>query len=313
MTETFHFGTGGFDLRFKLPALTSGQWLKVAWNSAIVSGDLNLSSPSASLELKRTDTGYTLSLKNTAGGLVDRFSCALPAGQAACRVIVRNVMISVMIGDDWAHSFILRSVSHAEKPEIYLSASGVFTIQDVLLVELADGHDDVTIDIENNVENAIASVINNRPITIWSRYDGSINYAYEVPRAEIWSYVAKSIGLTWQLPIQAGSDLIVFHTNTAVFSDVELLRKRGFFTRVHKYPNLEAAAIRAGRKLQSLGKTDLERAAIASPFLPQIELYDVVHLQATVSGGQHAVDKWILVDDLKISSKGNMRYAGGIE
>lgn len=313
MTETFHFGTGGFDLHFKLPALGSGQWLKVAWNSAIVSADLNLSSPSASLEIRRTDTGFTLTLRNTNGGLVDRFSCTLPAGQASCRVVVRNAMITVLIGDDWAHSFILRSVSHAEKPEIYLSASGVFTIRDVLLVELADGNDDVTIDVENNIENAIASVINNRPITVWSRYDGSINYAYEVPRSEIWSYVAKSIGLGWQLPTQAGSDLIVFHTNTAMFSDAELLRKRGFFTRVHKYPNLEAAAIRAGRKIQSLGKTDLERATITSPIIPQLELYDVVHLQATISGGQHAVDRWILVDDLKISSKGNMRYAGGIE
>ncbi len=311
MSETFNFGTGSFDLWFTMPALSTGQWVRVICDSAVTAGDVGDADASATIQIERTATGYDLSMLSKSGSRVDKISIAAPAGACRVRVNCRNNAFSIILGRWWGHTFIVRTVSHRERPAVYLSASAALTVTDILLVELSDGHDEVSIDIENTTANAISSVINGRPISTWSVFDGSICYAYDVPAQEIKVQRVATYNRRRALTPYAAADLVVFHQNTAVLSDAESLATWGFLTRVFRYPDLEAGAIRAGRKIQELSKSGAVRGECRARIDPRLEMFDTVQVEMIASGGVAGVEDSMLVDVLSIlSMAAMMRFEG---
>ena len=316
MTVAYDFQTGGFDLHFTIPTLAVGQYVQVNCDSAFVLADAERTDRRGKVRLTRTAYGYTVGLYDSDTRLIEQFPADCQSGTARVRVTVHNTSVSVVVGDLWLGTMWLDYVNHAETPAIWLAGSTGVTVTDICLVELADCREQVPIDIDTSSANAIAGVIGNRPVKSWARYDGAMCFAYSVPRQAHSVYHCKRIERSRGASQSASSDALVFHQNMAVVVDLDTLEQQGFVTRSLRFPDLEHGAITAAIRLQEQGRQERETYEITRSVMPALEPYDVLDVQAVVSGGHHFIDAAVIVTALKFSvadGAAEFRLSGRVE
>jgi hypothetical protein len=305
MTVTYFFGKGGYDLHFHMPSLSTGQWVGVRCDSAFTNSDLDDEDATGTVRIKKTATGFQVILLDTSGAQIDLYGFDYPDVATDVRVTVHNDTISVIFGDFWAVTLWLKATRHAETPAVYMLASGAITVTDIRLTELCDCQDKISVDIETSAANAIASVIDRRPIEQWSLYDGSLCFAYDppvqtLPRVEH----AWSIEQIEERNDRAGSDGIAYHQGTAVVVDEDALEELGFATRTFRFTGMEHGAITATRKLMEKARQDRKRHLIRRQMLPALELFDRVEFGIMSAGGIAFMDGVMIVDRLTFGLTG---------
>lgn len=312
MTVTYDFETGGFDIGFSMPELSTDQYVEVSCNSIFISHDADETSPSGVVRLTKAATGYTLEVLDTNGLTIDEASIIYPVAAVDVRITVNNNVISILLNGLWVMTFWLSYVKHAESPTVYMRASGAITVTNICLVELSDCRPEtIWIDVEETGENVISAVIKRRPVLTWPRYDGVQNYAYNPARSVHTVYRVTSWEEAEKLG-SAASDIIFFHENAGVRVDLETLEDFGFLTRALRYSDFDHGAIAAAREAQTTARQRTKQYTFTRPIMPALEFYDVVNLQARSGDALTGVDDFIVVEDIKVAlaPNGIMRVRG---
>ncbi len=298
-------GMGGFDLHMTLPGLDVGQWVDVICNSAFTEADLGVPEPQATIRLEKSAGGLLARLLDTSGALIEAYEILQVGGAALwVRVRVYDEAVSLSIDGGWAATLWLAAVRHAETTNIKLAASTQLTVQEITLVELADGQDQVTVDIEASSANAISSVTSRRPIRQWALEDGAVAFAYSPPRETVEANWAASIEQVESSPERAASDGIVYHEEITIVSDEQALREIGFVTHTFRFSNLRHGAITASRKMLEMGRQERKRTTITRALMPHLEAMDRLQCAFGIGDGIKTVDEAILVEEISLTIAG---------
>lgn len=237
--------TEGFDLHFSSPALTGSAWIAAETNATLA--ELYPSSTGIRVKLLREGVStYNLQIIALPSSIVDQYRFTLSDEAHSLRFLFHDNFMTVYIDDIWAHTFHPGEVTWSTGVGVYAVASGNITISDVRVPELCDWREAIYIDLETDGMAAIGSIIQERPVETYARYDGSIKVWYDPTRTTyVQAIYPRRHQWTRALPKRAASDAIVY------FSDVKTLLNNnyrdafGFATKVYRMPNLEVGAIRA--------------------------------------------------------------------
>lgn len=300
MTVTHYLETGGFDLRFTLPALTAGQWVAVQCDSAFTAVDVAASAPTGTIKIAKTASGYEIVVLDSDDVEVDVFEFERDSGAAVVRVVVYNHAISLQFDDAWVATLFIEHVRHAEVSTVSMLASGSITVTSVLLAELGHGREPIWIDVEMTGYNVISGVIGDRPIKTWAVYDGAVNFAY-TPDDDI-GYVVDALSVETIKSSQgkAASDGLVFHENMALVLDEMALEEVGFVTRALRFSGLEHGAIVAAEKMMAEGRLARRQYLATTRLRPEMEPYDLAQLWIGDGRGIDAVHGRMLVEQLQV-------------
>jgi len=302
-------GLGGYDLQFTIASLASGQELRVFSNSAFVSGDFADANRRAYVGIKNNAGAYELYLRDTALNVLEFFPMT-QTSLGVVRVIAHNEFVSVYVDRVWVHTWALSYIYHPEDISVGIVLStGTATVTNTLLRELSDWRENVWVEIDSTSANAISSIINQRPVDIWSDYRGYVNYVYEYTRSTFdMEFVDRH--LIDRDDTVGSSDGLLYGNAAAPVVDTDFMTDYGFVTRVYRLPDVESGPIRAIKHFQELGRQRTKKHSIDSRIFPSVEIGDIVSVAKTLSGTGTAFSEDAIVEDLRISiSAGQNRMA----
>lgn len=306
---TYLLGLGGYDLQFTIASLASGQELRVFSNSAFVSGDFADANRRAYVGIKNNAGAYELYLRDTALTALEFFPMT-QTSLGVVRVIAHNEFVSVYVDRVWVHTWALSYIYHPENISVgIILSTGTATVISTLLRELSDWRENVWVEIDSTSANAISSIVNQRPVDIWSDYRGYVNYAYEYSRSTFdMEFVYRHV--IDREDTNGSSDGLLYGDAAAPVVDTSFMGDYGFVTRVYRLPDVESGPIRAIKHFQELGRQRTKKHSIDSRIFPSVEIGDIVSVAKTLSGTGTAFSEDAIVEDLRISiSAGQNRMA----
>lgn len=306
---TYDFGVGGYDVLFRLPELSSGQWVGVKSNIGIKDTDTPATATNT-LRIGDDGTNY-LEVYNSVGTLVERFDGFDNFGLV--RVVFHNEFLTVYVDQRWVHTFCFSYVYHPDQADVDLLASGAITVTDIRLKELSDWREAIFIDLETDSMNVISSVILQRPVDIRPTYDGGLSFDYDPPRDTVVVTDVREYEYALTENRQASSDGIAYFTNVAVIVDPKFAEDYGFVTRLYRLPDLDNGAIRAVKVMQDRAREGNKPHSVRMRIRPELEVGDILHLQLALSGTGTVVDKQLIVERLDFivgDAQNTMRLEG---
>jgi len=299
VAELFDFGTGGYDLHFAVPALSVGQYIQSESDSAFTQRDTLLAAPRGKVRITQGVGSLVFALYDSYGTILDRAEYEYSGAAFRARVTVYNESVTIFVDGWWGVTFWVGRVQHAEKSTVWLSGSSGVTITDVTLVELGDCRERIEADIDNSAANALSAVVGQRPLKMWSRYDGVLCVCYDKPRETI--AVNRLTRVDREKSAQGASDMLVFADNTSILIDLEALEHTGFVTRSLRASDMGHGAITAGRKLQEEWLQDRVRYTLAGRIIPHLEEFDVIEMGVVLGGDAEYLEDQVVVVDFRLS------------
>lgn len=235
----------GLDLRFTLDPVTYADYFDITLDAGYGT-DTEIK-----MRMLRVGGGqYQMSLiLNPSGTFLERYNIAMADTEHAVRVFFHDQYATFYIDGRWIHSFSMPEIpTYANSMRIgFFSSITNHAVRDLTLIELSDWREAIYIDLETNSKSAIGSVVQERPVEIIAKSDGSIAFWYEITRSinTLSQYNLRSH--TWQnnsVP-EGSSDAIVYYDLVKVLQDEEYLSLFGFSTRIYRMPSLSHGAVRA--------------------------------------------------------------------
>lgn len=298
----YDFGVGGYDLEFYCESLDDGDSIIVSSNIAVTLADAEIPSEAVNyIVIERDQDEYYAIVKDKNETEIDRYVFEL---EGEClgliRVVFHNEFCTVYVHDTWLHTFSFIYVYHPEEIDVYLSCNpDTIEITDVRLKELADWREAIFIDLETTGQNAIGSVILQRPLEIFPSSDGKLRFFYNVERDEVEvDFVHKYF--RGESDNQASSsDAIVYFTRTGIVNDRICAQETGFITRLIRLPDLDNGAIPAAKKIQQMAREDGSKRRLSARLDARIEPGDIVTINKVAN--TTLVDDSIVVESIGIT------------
>ena len=221
------------------------------------------------------------------------------------RILYHDNFATVYLDELWIYTFGISSVKNDEDPihdihgiiysdtmTLVLNSNvNPITVTDIRICELADWREAVYIDLETDGKSAIQSVIQERPVEVNHKADGSIDYTYEPTRSEIniVSTTIRSHDFSKNSPQNVGSDAIIYYMDVKTYQYLDFASRFGLSTKVIRMPNLEQGALKAAKisLKRSLEQSEMHRI-IMRPDL-RIEPGDIINIAYTTTG---AIKVW---------------------
>jgi hypothetical protein len=304
----YDFGVGGYDVVFTAPDLSSGQWIRVSSKAGITATDV--ASPLSAktiVQVGYLGGKYYLSVLDKSAITVDTYTSQDLAHLGAVRIVFHNEFITVYVQDYWIHTFWFDSIYHPEEQEVKMSASGSLAITNVRLKELADWREAIFVDMETSSQNAISSVILQRPIDIRSGHDGEMIFEYDPPRStETVKFVRQYT--TSESETGAGcSDAVVYFTNAAVVIDDDYAEQVGFVTRMYRFPDLDNGAIRAARIAQKRARQSRKMHTATCRFHPRLEVGDIASIAFPATSTSRPIVSSFIVESIDFNMENGVQ------
>ena len=297
---TYLLGLGGYDVSFNIASIASGQEVRVFSNSAFDSADFADANRRAYVGIKNNSGAYELYLRNTALAVLNFFPLTQTVS-GLVRVIAHNEFVSVYVNRVWVHTWALSYVYHPENITVGIVLStGTATVTDTLLRELSDWRENAWIEIDSTSMNAISSIINQRPIDIWSDYRGYMKFSYTYTRPTFnLEFVHRHVIDT--ADSAGSSDGILYGDAAAPVIDDSFLSDYGFVTRVYRLPDVETGPVRAINHYQELGRQRTKLHSTETRLFASLEIGDIASNIRTLSGTGTAIDEQFIVEELSIN------------
>ncbi|MGY5875139.1 MAG: hypothetical protein RTU30_05295 [Candidatus Thorarchaeota archaeon] len=297
----YDFGTGGFDIEFRLASLAIGEQIIVCSKVAVTATDADDPSTAKSYLVieGNSGSGYDFSMNDKSSSQVDKFESDLEY-LGVVRVIFHNEFCSVYVDHNWIYTFAFETVYHPEDPEVGLKTGGAsIAVYDIRMKELSDWREAIFIDLETSTKNAISSAILQRPVDIYANYQGKLKFLYSPTRETVALDFIRSHRKTESADVPMGcSDALVSFAYATVVNDLEYAEKVGFVTRFYRLPSLDNGAVEAARILQERARQSRISHTIAARIDPRVEVGDIVQLSETLSGTGTSVDHNVIVETL---------------
>lgn len=304
----YDFGVGGYDLEFYCYELSDGQSISVVSDIGITTLDcFEISTAKNSIVFLRDDTTYSenvlvISLLDRSDLLLERYIFETQTDLlGVIRIIFHNEFITVYINNNWIHTFAVDTVYHPEEPKIWLNCNtGTVEISDVRLKELADWREAIYVDLETTGQNAISSVVLQRPVEITPNSRGNLVFQYGAEREQVELDFVTFLAVSESEPSFGCSDALVQFTKAAAVNDIEYAKDVGFVTRLLNFSDLDNGAIAATRIVQRKGREQRYQFDIVGRFHPSLELGDVAKI-SKVTGNNVALDYLITIESVNIN------------
>lgn len=303
MGIVYDFGVGGYDISYDVFSLTAPSYVAVSSKIAVTAADAaEPATAKNSVIVGRDSTGYYLSVQDKDKVELERYYDELMSALGTVRIVFHNEFVTVYVDHRWIHTFAYPKVYHPEEPEVSMYASGAIEIENIRLRELADWREAIFIDLETTGQNALSSVILQRPVTNVSNWRGNLVFFYNPQRTEVAVDKIREIGIDEADNNAGSSDGIVYFTNTAVVVDPEFAKRMGFVTRVYRLPDLDNGAIMATKIIQRQARQDLIRFRdFGIRFNPKVEIGDIAVINFNASGTGTDVTGKAIVEAMSFS------------
>ena len=216
------------------------------------------------------------------------------------RIVFHENFVSIHIDDRWIYTFYTESLRYPSTCSIWLDGS--FTATNLKLVELCDWREAIYIDLETNGMSVVQDIIQERPVEIYPRSDGSISFWYEIVRDIVTptrepGQHSESRGR----PSGASSDAIIYGSKDAKTHQYSpFLKEHGFSTKVYRMPNLDSGAGRAAKIL--LERLFEERSTHDLTIRPDVRLEpgDKFEVDYVATGTQLVQQMTLIVTDVRL-------------
>lgn len=264
---------GGFDLEIELASsLTSGQRIDIITDIAIVEEEatstIRVSNSSGSIYL-------TLFHEDVPSEI---FLCYGAHSPKHIRVVYYHEFIAVELDELWQHTFYPSYVYYnTDVATVHIRPNYSATVDSVRKRELSDWREAIFIDLETATANAIAGVIQQRPVEIYGRWDGSVRYQYTPlvrSTLDIKEFV-HDYTIDQEENQQTAAEAIVYYIKTGMVVDPESFKRIGFVTRVYRLPDLDSGGLRAASISQLRARQQMKNHTIIGRLDPRLELGDV--------------------------------------
>lgn len=212
------------------------------------------------------------------------------------RVIMHDKFITVYAANRWLYTFASAYVFYVDDPEYFIYSEVAMAFEQINRVQLDDWREAIFIEPESTAFNAIGSIIQERPIEVIGRSDGSVDFFYTPDvHSEITldGSVVRDHDVTSEQPSVA-SDVVVYGTDVMAIVDEKAARDYGFSSRVLRVPSLDSGVIRAARTKLKKDRQAQTIHSVVARFHPAIEVDDQLNVGYTAPVSQDVADGCIV-------------------
>lgn len=237
------------------------------------------------------------------GVVIDKSSYPVSANyiyqKEHARIFIHNADISVYINGKWIYSNILGYVDYVtDLVACTLSVhGGSLTLYNIKRTELHDYRDAVYVDYEATADSAIQSVIQERPVQVFSEPGRLLSFTYHCIKDIVAGHHIKEYKTSISNNSGMSSDGLIYYTNVSINTSQFTADEVGLVTRLYRLSNLETGAIRATKILQQLALERRYPISLSLRFDPRLVIADQLDIDVILTGtGRHIEDHCIIED-----------------
>jgi hypothetical protein len=243
------------------------------------------------------------------GVVVDQSDCDLQCGMVEKinnRVVFNNTSVSVYTNDLCVYSYTFTDTIWPDPIEVRMSVSGGDVDIDITNVEISDPREAVYIDYESTTDSAIQSIIQQRPIRIFSQVHRANAFTYSKTREAINAHHVFSYDEKTQDNAQLSSDGLVYYVDVGVSLSELTAKEVGLITRLYRFSELDSGALQAAKRVQQIAVEQRKMITVVGRFDPRLQIADRYIIDTIVTSTlRHVVDE-IIVEGISIMlSNGN--------
>jgi hypothetical protein len=304
---------GGFDVRFDIGSFAVGSSIELISNVCIVENPTventnNEDYPESVLIINKQGSYVSLFYGADKYHLFEGFDYFV-SFFSSIRVLFHDEFCTVYIDNAWAYTFSFSYISYPIDLSLEMAyydgttaSTGTCNISNVDIQELYDWRDAIYIDLDTNTMNAIQSIIQQRPIEIVPKFDGSLQFYYEpssrssVPITKIKDYQHTTMDSK-----TACSDAIVYYSDVNVLSDNQSAKEVGLVTRIYRLSELDHGALKAAAVLQKKSRQSMKRHKVQGRINLALEIGDIGHIEYTAVDTQATISEDFIVENIQLS------------
>lgn len=254
-----------------------------------------------------TDTDRYVQVETTlAGATIDRSDFSTFDSDVEVfdvRVFFYNEFLSIEINGFWVYSYGFSAIEYpVGRPSIELRALlDDIEVSEVRRVELSDGREAVFVDYEASTENAIQSIIQQRPVSIFPSVGRSVIFTYSATKDVVGAVFVQRFVDAVSDSMQIASDALIYFSDVGISLDEDILKDVGFVTRLYRLSELDTGADRAAETLQRRALEKRHNVTVIQRFDPRVEPMDILHINLIAKGTNRTIDRQIIVENTSVS------------
>ena len=290
-SDDINAGSGGFDLQFRIPAMSSGNSVTVQTNVALGSqygGSTVTIGDSGSIycSIGATSTGS----KPTPSEQVRYASDVTGASPTDVRIIYHDTFISVYLNGWWFFTAGFEGMKYTDELSIDMYSTGWSpTITNIVNAELGDWREAIYVDMESPASAGLAAVIQDRPVLMWPNPDGTMRFTYgdaDGGPITIDNDTLRKHSRTKTNDPRAAADVIVRAGDVAIMHDTTYAVQKGFQTRIYNLGTLDSGGVEAARRLLIRARQNAIRHNITLRPDLRLVIGDEISVSYTSVGGR---------------------------
>jgi len=230
------------------------------------------------------------------------------------RFYMYDEFASFYVNGLWLYSFGFSHVEYEDETFAVLSATGgTFTANNIVVSELADHREAVFVDYESTTDNAISSILQQRPVETYAEAGPQISFTYAIVRDVVNAHNIDRIEEVREDSSQMSSDGLVYYSDVAVSVDATIAKEVGLITRMYRMSELETGAVKAAKMLQRKARERRDTVEVNGRFDARVEIGDILVVDTVLTSTGRVIQKNVIVEAVSINatdSRFSMRVSG---
>jgi len=219
------------------------------------------------------------------------------------RAYIYDEFASFYINEKWIYSGGVANVDYPDPIEVDIVADGATMFFDrVERFEIPDHREAIYVDLETSAENALGSVIQQRPIEMFTDTGRTLSFTYALLRDEIYAHHIERANETREDPPQMSSDGLVYYADVGITMDTKTAEDVGLITRMYRLSELETGAIRGAKMLQDKSRQRRNMMDISARLDPRLEVGDIYHIDVIVTSTNRHIIKDVIIENITLSA-----------
>ena len=219
------------------------------------------------------------------------------------RIFIHNCDIAIYVGGKWVYSNILGFVDYVTDLVtcVLKVTGGTRTLWNIKRVELHDYRDAVYVDYEATADSAIQSVIQERPVQVFSEPGRLLSFTYHCIKDIVNAHHIREFQSSIVSNSNMSSDGMIYYTNVSINTSQFTADEVGLVTRLYRLSNLETGAVRATQILQQLALERRYPISIVMRPDPRLVIADQLDIDVIVTGTLRHIEVSCIIEDVSIS------------
>ena len=220
----------------------------------------------------------------------------------AVRTFIYDENIAVYVNDVCVYTYTLGAVSYPEPVAASIQVTGgvEIAISNIVRTELQDQREAIYVDYEANTENAIQSIVQQRPVEINAGVGRELEFTYLATGDTLAAHHVKSYSNTLEDNVQISSDGIVYYADVGVSISEDTAEEVGLITRMYRLSELDSGAIKAASVYQEKALQKRNMGNFSGRFDPRLEIRDIYAIDLIATGTQRNILRSIIVESIQM-------------